>query len=355
MVNDILLVQDTINTNEGGPSKTFCEHLRARYTVNQKIDIVFFYRNNSELFDPSLAQHGVRLPALINRFAIFQFLIIWKKSGIFFYNYQKYHINGFWSPTILLCILLMPAHKLIIQPKGMLSRYSFNNRKTLLKAVIFRVVAWKLRNIVCTSEQEKLELPNWRGKPGCNIFVIPYYIKVFRKYDHLAKRLKIVYLGRISKKKRPLELAKLLDDLNLSCDFYGPVQSDESYTTAFLNYFRRKTIHRYMGAVVHNKIADEVFGPGSILLLPTYQENFGNVILEALALGVPVITTPQSSWIGFGENGLFSMDWSEWESGLSGVIGEVKRNYLEYSRRAIQFSSEFSIDVYNNKWNKVYE
>jgi glycosyltransferase involved in cell wall biosynthesis len=355
MKNDVLLIQDTIDKNDGGPSKTFCEHIIARYLVEQKIDIIFFYQNKSDIFDSTLAPYGQGITNFINRLTIFQCLFIWKRSGLFFENYQKYHVNGFWSPIVLFCIFLVPTDKLIIQPKGMLSKYSFQNRKTLLKSIIFLVVSWKLRNVVCTSEQERLELPNWKNKSKCNIYIVPYYIKVMRHDIIDVKSSNIVYVGRISKKKRPLELARLLDDLDIICDFFGPVDVQEPYGVAFLSYFEGKTRHRYLGTVVHSNIANEVFRAGSILLLPTFQENFGNVILEALASGVPVITTPQSSWAGFGEKGLFSMDWSEWESNLTEVIQEVRRDYLVYSNRAVQFASEFSIQVYNEKWDRVYE
>jgi glycosyltransferase involved in cell wall biosynthesis len=47
---------------------------------------------------------------------------------------------------------------------------------------------------------------------------------------------------------------------------------------------------------VYGKEKFKLFNQSDIFILPTYSENFGNVIVEALAAGVPVITTKGAPW-----------------------------------------------------------
>jgi glycosyltransferase involved in cell wall biosynthesis len=63
--------------------------------------------------------------------------------------------------------------------------------------------------------------------------------------------------------------------------------------------------HRWLGAVPHQRVL-EVMAQHDVLVFPTLFDGFGLVILEAMAQGLPVITTPHaggSSVIDEGKNG----------------------------------------------------
>ncbi len=49
---------------------------------------------------------------------------------------------------------------------------------------------------------------------------------------------------------------------------------------------------RFVGPVV-GADKEALLGRASLLLLPSYSENFGNVVLEALARGCPAVVTPE--------------------------------------------------------------
>jgi len=57
------------------------------------------------------------------------------------------------------------------------------------------------------------------------------------------------------------------------------------------------------GEALHGVAKDEAFAHASLFILPTRSENFGNVVAEALAQGVPVITTTGAPWVGLLEHG----------------------------------------------------
>ncbi|KZY53808.1 hypothetical protein A3734_14390 [Sulfitobacter sp. HI0054] len=108
--------------------------------------------------------------------------------------------------------------------------------------------------------------------------------------------LRLLYLSRLHPKKGLDRLLDAMDRLpsNVELDIYGGGEA---------GYVRRIRLRcerfgarvRFHGAV-EGAEKRAAFDRADIFVLPTYSENFGIVIAEALAHGVPVLTTTATPW-----------------------------------------------------------
>lgn len=112
-------------------------------------------------------------------------------------------------------------------------------------------------------------------------------------------RLEVVFLSRLVAKKNLLEAIGILRQVRAEVEFriYGPAE-DQAYweeCRRALGTLPANVRARYQGPVLHSRVP-EVFRRHHLLFLPTRGENFGHVILEALAEGCPVLISDQTPW-----------------------------------------------------------
>ena len=89
----------------------------------------------------------------------------------------------------------------------------------------------------------------------------------------------------------------------------------------------------WMGYVPHEQMW-EVYARASVLLHPTRQETFGRVILESLASGTPVITTPIPCHQALGLDLDYASTVPEMRLKLEGMYARWKSDYAAYLRAA---------------------
>jgi glycosyltransferase involved in cell wall biosynthesis len=111
--------------------------------------------------------------------------------------------------------------------------------------------------------------------------------------------LHAVFVSRISRKKNLVGALKMLVGLsgNVFFDIFGPAE-DREYFAECQQEIAALPLNieaRYCGQIEHAKTA-HVFSDHDLFLFPTFGENYGHVISEALVAGCPVLISDQTPW-----------------------------------------------------------
>ena len=99
-----------------------------------------------------------------------------------------------------------------------------------------------------------------------------------------------IYLGRLNKDKGILDLARAFAKIQNSKVFLLIVGSDED---SFVDKIKIINIHKssQVRFVDFTNKPEDYLAASDILCLPSYREGFGNVIIEAAAMGIPAIAS----------------------------------------------------------------
>jgi glycosyltransferase involved in cell wall biosynthesis len=216
------------------------------------------------------------------------------------------HDHGIWLPQNLKISSFAASNgiPLIISPRGMLEPEALNIgfwRKKLF---------WKLFQGANLTRADALHATSQGEKENLLILGLTEPIRVISNGTHLplmierkpaspGKPLKLLFLSRIHPIKGLIHLIGALSKLDLSAWELEIAGYDEvHYLSEVLRSAQRAGINeniRYLGPV-EDQAKWELYHQADLFILPSLSENFGIVVAEALAAGLPVITTTGTPW-----------------------------------------------------------
>lgn len=218
------------------------------------------------------------------------------------------HGHGVWRPANLFPLFVGrdPKARLVCSPRGMLSPWSMNYKASIKRPFWNLLQKPALERCHCFHVTAPLELDDIR-RLGFRtpVTVIPNGVDIPQLRDDTSRMKTLVFLSRIDPKKGLdlllpawTSIADEFSDWNLV--IAGPLT--DSYAESVQALARRLNAPRVT-------FAGQVLGQGkrallsgaSLFVLPTYSENFGIAVAEALAHGTPVITTTETPWTEVGE------------------------------------------------------
>jgi len=237
------------------------------------------------------------------------------------------HLHGIWSMALHRCAVACRRLGImyVIAPRGMLEPWSLK-QKWLKK----RIARWLYqdRDLKCAaalhatagSEAEQFRKLGFKNP----IIVSPNGVNVPIKFEPRNTpntRKRVLFVSRMHPKKGVMELveawAKVMSEGVEECRSGGVKDWDVELVYTVNGDFEREYEAKVKAKVKESGLEDQFIFTGALnddekwkayaradlFVLPTYSENFGIVVAEALWAGVPVITTKGTPWSELDERG----------------------------------------------------
>ncbi len=197
-----------------------------------------------------------------------------------------------------------------------------------------------------------------QGLNPSKIINFPLSVKTQEKNKEIKKiykdRLSVVYLGNISLRKGIQYLIRVANFLKTApIDFYlaGSIEAE-------FKCMLKKLPDNFnlLGKIPNYKIAN-LYNKGDVFVLPSIEDGFGQVILEAMSMGLPVITTENTGGPDVIENGKegFILPIRNVDLMVEKLVyfSENREICLEMGRLARKKSSQFTVDKFIENWELV--
>ncbi|WEK19693.1 MAG: glycosyltransferase [Candidatus Pedobacter colombiensis] len=221
-------------------------------------------------------------------------LTLWREVR----SFDVVHIHAWWNLVSIFscCIALLRKVPVILSPRGTLSDYSFTNRNIPIKKLFHTTAGRFLLNrchLHTTSEREQ-ETIERLIKPKSiftihNAVSLPVYIPIAVQ-DYRV--MKLLFLSRIERKKGLELLFGALAELSIPYQLTIAGSGETTYIEKLKELSRQYRIHNNIDWVgFKSKDKFELIAQHHLLVLPSYDENFGNVVIESLCVGTAVLVS----------------------------------------------------------------
>jgi len=296
---------------------------------------------------------------IIDRFS-FDFLIDLRKNikASDIIHFQD--IFSFFSITGIIFAQLF-GKKILISPRGVLNKWSLNSKKTFLKKIIFFIFFknkkffWHATSIIEKNDLCLLDIKK-------NIFVVPNLIL---KPDFISKKnlinkndnnFVIGCLSRFDKKKGMEYLVRSLPflDKKFILILAGP---DYGYRAEIMSIVNSLNLNNrvFIFNFLDKKMKESFFNTIDLFALPSFSENFGNVFLESLQRGKPILTS-------------FNTPFHDVEKNNCGVVVKLvlkdiifkiakiqKMNKLNLKNNSFKYAEKFNKQKITILYKKMYD
>jgi glycosyltransferase involved in cell wall biosynthesis len=287
---------------------------------------------------------------------------LWRKAP----GYSIIHIHAWWNLVSLFscCIALMRNIPVLVSPRGTLSPYSFQNKNLGFKWLIHNLLGKFLLNkchIHVTSEREYQAIKKLVS--ARSITLIPNLVKLpVRKFPgaiSFAPYLKLLFLSRIEEKKGLdiLIAALALVTVPYRLTVAGDGNDDYIETLQQLSVSNgTNTYIDWLGFQKDNKF--ELLFEHDLFVLPSYDENFGNAVIESLSVGTAALVSEQVGLSGYVADNKLGWVCQTTASSVSESINSIAADRAEIQRikkdAPLVICRDFSNDNLINRYIDMY-
>ena len=273
----------------------------------------------------------------------------------------------FYSGSLILALTALMFRKRVIwSVRGELTSSALKYN-TVFKRLILAVIG-RIKSFIIfhgTSEDE-IELIKIRFGPNTRTVHVPNYMELpdLRARSKSGKYL--LFLGRIHEIKAIDHLIKALylsKRFRVSSYKLMIIGDDDNVHARKLKKLVKgldlNTKVKFIGYIDDELEKQKFLSRAHFLVLPSHSENFGNVIIESLAQGTPVIASMGTPWKSLQiERAGFWVDNSP-ESLAKAIDASIEMNeecYQGYRKKALEIvKRDYCIDRNVFRWKEIYE
>jgi glycosyltransferase involved in cell wall biosynthesis len=276
------------------------------------------------------------------------------------------HDHGAWLPNNIKSFKAARKHGLpfVLSTRGMMEPWALNHKKWKKK------VAWSLyqkkilmsANMVhATSEQEAHHLRSLgRIKEICLIPNGVDFPEIYPLCQHKKKK-RLLFVSRVHRKKGLMLLIEAwaqLRFLNWEVFIVGP--NEGGHREELERYILQRKIEgvHFLGSL-DDAQKWQAYADADVFVLPTHSENFGVVVAEAMAAGLPVVTTKGAPWEMFKNHGCgwwVDIDVVSIRNALEEAMRKTDAERAEMGKVAKKLAHEkFSWPQIGQEMNRVYD
>jgi len=299
-------------------------------------------------------------------------------KNIFYYFKIKKYIKKY-SPDVLLAVKNIPVSiflKIILKNKFKLiireavnPKYSSITQRSLLSRIFVnnlkKLLYPKADNIIAISEGVKQSLVKNFNLDSSKIQTI-YNPSADEKILLLAKedidrdlisnRPLIVSIGRLTKQKDHITLLKAFNKIhsNIDCNLY--IIGEGSERRNLEKFIKNNNIDNKVKLLGYQSNPWKFLSKSNLFVLPSIWEGFGNVIVESMLIGIPVISSDCPSGpreiLNNGKSGkLFQVgDYNHLANIMEEIISSDNSELINYAKLR---SKDFTIEKITQEYQKV--
>jgi glycosyltransferase involved in cell wall biosynthesis len=224
-------------------------------------------------------------------------LRLWKDVN----KFDLVHIHAWWNlVSVLSCfIALLRKVPVLVSPRGTLSPYSFGNRNIGAKWLIHQLLGKYLLNnshIHTTTQRESDAVMRLIHPRGINL--LPNFIQLPTikaiTVGPSSTYLKMIFFSRIEEKKGLNILLNALTLVSVPYHLTIAGSGNADYIDSLKMIAANNHIEDKISWIgFHDENKTELLQQFDLFVLPSYDENFGNAVIESLGAGTPVLISDQ--------------------------------------------------------------
>jgi glycosyltransferase involved in cell wall biosynthesis len=300
----------------------------------------------------------------VDKFSLQLFLNVWKdikKSDIV-------HIQAIFNTPVPISLLYAKLFRkpIVLSPRGSLGEWCLDNGNKFKSIWLNRLLKPLVKNITwhATAQQEKDEILSIY--PNAKVEIIPNgieydkfqvsnnlskseYCKKFTNHDFEPNKI-IISMGRLQKKKG---FDILIDSFNETIKSFpnsilliaGSDEGEEGNLRKQIKYLNLEKNVFLVGAISgQNKI--DFLSNADLFCLPSHNENFGNVYVESLASGTPIVASKMTPW-----SEVEKYDCGKWVENSVEKTSKAMNEILNKNRETMRLNSRNLASKYD--WKNI--